>query len=129
MPLVDFFSVYNCTPKNDLDRFNGTAQVGNMINGNACVSKCGQLCFDNEMSLETTDWNDADLKNCCKSDEIGGKWVVEKEGFHVLCFTFGAVGFVYWWFLVNKVLVYLEKQPKDSWKVKNLYGKKKGSVF
>ena len=132
MPLVDVFSVYNCAPKHNFEKMegiNGTAYLGSMINGTACVAKCGQLCIENQMDLESTDWNDASLKNCCKSDEVGGKWVVEKEGFYVLCFTFGAVGFVYWWFLVTKVLVYLENRPKESWKVKNLYDEKKHTVL
>ena len=132
-PFVDVFSVYNCAPEHDLESINGThlgsIHLGSMINGTACVSKCAQLCIENEMDLGSTDWNDASLKNCCKSDEIGGKWVVEKEGFYVLCFTFGAIGFVYWWFLVTKVMVYLENRPKESWKVKNLYGEKKQSVL
>merc|ERR1719499_2157621 len=92
-PLIDLLSVYDCEA---IDK-----NIG--LNSNI------------------TNWNSADLRGLCKSEEVGGEWITVKDGFYSLSCFLGGVGFLYWWFMSFKVMKCLEKAPVKSWKVKNLY--------
>merc|ERR1712062_513995 len=92
-PLIDLLSVYDCQPEDQTNRLNSTIK----------------------------DWNSADLRGLCKSDEVGGEWITIKDGFYNLSCYLGVAGFIYWWFLSFKVMKYLEKAPAARWKVNNLY--------
>ena len=59
------------------------------------------------------------MRGQCKND--GGKFLPVVDGYYLETYILAGIGLIYWFMMSFKLIPFLEKQPEESWKVKELH--------